>query len=694
MGQELALSLAVAPGIPHTLAVIPGNYSVFPNSSGETVVYDDGIQRPATVSVPGTLVSDLQWGANASVLYAGDNESTIADLKVFSVNSNGLSLTSDYNGLVATPGKIHFDKNTSYIYDDGGYQYGARVVDPATGNLMGIFNLTPLVGFRPCVPDPQDNVVFFLGQTAQQNAAGSGLTIAASDPNTHKLLATLPLPGVTGFPINFIRWGNAGLAFTTYAGSSSTPPYAGSVYLVDGSFVTAAQPADSNSGTALTVFPSLTSINPQSAVAGASDLTLTVTGNYSGPETTVVWNQTALQTTWISATQLQATVPAADLISAGNAFVYISPSSSNSSANLSGSTALTFTILPANLGSTTIIPLNLAGGTLAWDASSAQLVLSVLSGDTQYPNSIVEVDPATGNITRVAPVMSDPYVIAVTDDDAYVYTGYLAANWVTQLTLPNLGSPVSFPLPLQGQYGPYWAFDLQPAPGEPQTVAVNFGTPQITIPDEGGITIYDSGTARPSNNFSFNNIGQTRFDYIQWGHDSTSLYAVLTWGNPTLYIFSVDSSGLTALNDYFGSYGPSGSKIYFDKTTGYLYDDDGGVTNPATGALVGNYNASGLLYNPVDGPASTFLVEDPSLNRAYMIGLTSGTTTYVIQSFDKTTFAPLNSITLPSLFGVPVRFVHWGTNGFAVLTPSETSGIYGAAATPGGMLYIISNTSL
>jgi hypothetical protein len=67
----------------------------------------------------------------------------------------------------------------------------------------------------------------------------------------------------------------------------------------------------------------LTSINPNSAFAGGQGFTLTVTGAGFNQNTVVRWNETALQTTFVSATTLNAAVPAALIANPGTAQVRV-----------------------------------------------------------------------------------------------------------------------------------------------------------------------------------------------------------------------------------------------------------------------------------------------------------------------------------------------------------------------------------
>jgi hypothetical protein len=63
--------------------------------------------------------------------------------------------------------------------------------------------------------------------------------------------------------------------------------------------------------------PAITSIAPNGVLVGSGAFTLTVNGNNFVSSSTVDWDGAALTTTFVSATQLTASVPAADIASAG-----------------------------------------------------------------------------------------------------------------------------------------------------------------------------------------------------------------------------------------------------------------------------------------------------------------------------------------------------------------------------------------
>ena len=88
--------------------------------------------------------------------------------------------------------------------------------------------------------------------------------------------------------------------------------------------------------------PTITSLSPASAVAGGAAFTLTVNGTNFVSGATVQWGSTALTTTFVSASQLTAAVPASLIANAGSANVTVTVSGSTS-------TGATFTISPAAL---------------------------------------------------------------------------------------------------------------------------------------------------------------------------------------------------------------------------------------------------------------------------------------------------------------------------------------------------------
>lgn len=666
---QTAIAMAVAPGSPHTLAAIIGSYKWGPPNTGGTVLYDDAVARPLRFNDTAEFGgANPVWGANSSVLYETDTSSD-GTLWVNTVSPAGIALANAYGeAMESQNGVLQFDPTSGFVYSDNG-----NVVNPANGNLVGTFNVSSLYpGPRTCVPDVANNRVFFLGQLANGSRfVTPPVTILAFDATTYQLVGTLTVSGAVGYPADFTRWGNAGLAFTLRPQGGTGQP--NSVYLVDGSFISSTATPDFTSGTIVTPLPAVASISPQAVSAGSGAVSLTITGTNFQSSSSVLWNGTPLITNVLSASALEATVPSTDLAAASTALVTVSNGPDGSS---NGS--LAFTITPASPGTTNLLAVNLASLDLAWDSAGDQLIAPVWSADPQFPNSIVAIDPATGLVTKAAPVAADPTMARITSDGSRVYTGFKAANEVTQLALPSLTASTSFSLGIDPYLGPWYAMDLQPAPGAPLTTAVILGT-NGEFPNQGSLEIYQNGVLQP-NIVAGGTVFQGKsFNNLQWGGSASTLYAGTDQWTSTFYTMAVNSFGVTLTSSNSQALGSAGSTLHFDAVTGYIYDNNGQVIDPATGAQIGAFGSSGLVA--VDG----------TLGRVFILHQTTGQSggNYTIQSFNQTTFAPVSSIPVTSVVGTPVAFIRWGANGLAFVTQNTNAS---ATSGPAGMLYIISDT--
>jgi hypothetical protein len=85
---------------------------------------------------------------------------------------------------------------------------------------------------------------------------------------------------------------------------------------------------DLNISTVLSVVD-ITSISPSSTNHGGPAFTLTVNGGGFDSTSVVRWHNSALTTTFVSATQINAAVPAADVANPGKATVTVFDSSTN-----------------------------------------------------------------------------------------------------------------------------------------------------------------------------------------------------------------------------------------------------------------------------------------------------------------------------------------------------------------------------
>jgi hypothetical protein len=235
----------------------------------------------------------------------------------------------------------------------------------------------------------------------------------------------------------------------------------------------------------------VTSLVPPSAVAGSPAFTLTVNGtNFSG-ESSVSFNGTNLASTYVSAGQMTAAVPAALIANTGTYPVIVATPGNVTSA------AFQFTVTPSLAIVTTSLPAATAGA-----AYSAALLGT--GGRLPYSWSVsglpasISANPATGAISGVA-LTGGSYTVAVTLTDA------AGVSVSRSFTLTVNGPPVQitppFALPA-GTVGVAYSTFLSATGGSsPYTFALAGGTLPGGLTLAAGGQVY--GTPKAPGQFSF-----------------------------------------------------------------------------------------------------------------------------------------------------------------------------------------------
>jgi IPT/TIG domain len=679
--QEQAVSLQAAPVNPHTVALVAGYHA---SRGGDGVyIYDDAI--PRKVFVPGIysggpLIDWIQWANDDSTLY-GTQYTTIdlGGIATLAVTPAGVSLDGPYGGLIG-PTLTHYDRGTGLLYSFDGAD------DPVKKTLVGDFDL-PSTGTEACTSDSAMGRYFcvmdvFGGYPHQYE-------LWVFDLKTYVLISRVSLGNtITGRMENLVRWGNSGLALSTYSDNSPTGP--GGLFLIDGAAINPNATPDVSSGASVNGFAFIHSISPEGTPVGSGDVTMTITGSNFTPDSVACWDSNQLQfnylpTTLVSSTQLRVTIPADQLATAQSLKIDVFDSNSG----VFATNALPFTVYPPSTGTTKVSFLNLAVLDMAWDAKNSLLYAGTADWDAAYPNSIVAVDPASSNIKSEQTIGSDPYQLSVSAGSEFLYVGYAGATNMTRLQIPGLTSPLTWVLNNPQIPGPYYAGDLKAAPISPHTTAVALYKAPYDLDNgavaTGGVVIYDDATPRPVISAAY---GQQSIDpsvdynVLALGASDSILASAENdnYDLMPLYVLDVTDSGaaFVAENPSFSS---DGNELHSDFGTGLVYSDNGRVADPATGVLVGSYGASGLF------------APDSSLNRVFVLGQTSAqysSNSYTIQSFDQKAYTLVSSITLNNLVGRPVELIRWGKSGLAVETFDGNADSFGD---PGGMLYIVDDST-
>lgn len=406
-------------------------------------------------------------------------------------------------------------------------------------------------------------------------------------------------------------------------------------------------------GSTYNLVPTLVSISPNAVKAGSADTTITVTGTNFASGSTVKLGSNNLTTTYVSSTQLTATVPAASLTSMG--WSNVSVSTPTPGGGTSGS-------LPLSFYNVVAVGLN----HLVYEPFTRQLYASVSGGSSSVTgSSIVRINPATGTFGTPVTFNTAPNVMALSSSGQTLYTGLTTPSSNNALTSSigrlDLTNGTSDTINLPGVSYGNSVYGLAIQPGTENTVVFGYGYAQSTLYDFNTTTktFVMRGTGYASYSSSCN--------YFLNANNLVSSY----YYNLAVYPVSVSglgsgttiSSNLTSCFQLAGSTAATLSGQVFNLTTS-------SVIQKGAFSLPSSYNNSNSAL-----PA---LALDTSLQQAFYPANTSSVSYgYVdgIQSYDLNSFLRTGSIFLniPTIEGGSYStsfndLVRWGQDGLALVT--------------------------
>jgi DNA-binding beta-propeller fold protein YncE len=308
---------------------------------------------------------------------------------------------------------------------------------------------------------------------------------------------------------------------------------------------------------------------------------------------------------------------------------------------------------------------NLNFSSLAADPTGTRLY-GIIQATGTTAAQLDQVDPATGSVTASVSVPAYPTQIVVSGDGQYVYLmspqGFAATSAPPEVTRVNAATmSVDFTISPTQQYQ---EMTLAIPPQNPRTWALCFFSESSpTQPIGYAVEVFDDAVARPQ---SWVDPDSAAIAWTQRSPDASTLYIltshVLQAAPVTQSGLSTGSTLLTPVPNVQAGFsvGP------MQQVAGLLYSEGGGVANPTTGAIVGQY----IFDTPLSLEAeSAYLSIDTANNRVIAAYGPPGT----LQSFDLSTFTSIWIARLP-VGSPPIR---WGTNGLAFLGPgADTSALY------------------
>jgi trimeric autotransporter adhesin len=522
-GASAALTFTVNNPVPAIKAISPANITA---GAGATTLDITG-----TGFVPS---SAIDWnGAALKTTFVSGTEVTAA-LPAANIGGSSVSTVAAVNPAPAggTSAAVGFNVNSPAAVITALTPANVEQGSAATVTLTGTgFETNSVVSWngqpRPTTFVSSTSVQVALTALDLESAGQGQLTVSNPDPNANTSLpavlniTNIPVPAITGLTPSSIPANPAQTAATNVVitGTGFLPSALVQVNgqqvttsAVSATSITVSLPASfittagalsfvvlnpngpyfsviSNTFTLNVIGPPvISSITPSAAALGSADLQITVSATAIYADSSVLWNGTALTTTYVSTggiyggPSLTATIPAADLATLQGGTITVSSPEEAPTTTSAGQVFSVYLALQVN--------------DLVINPVSGLLYASIPGAAGAMGNSVVGINPLTGAIVSQVSVGSEPTALAISGDGTQLYVGLNGAGAVRQVDLSTGIAGLQFTLGGgSGVYNPpFTAQGMAVLPGEPNSLAV--------YTSNGVLTIYDSGVARPNNSSS------------------------------------------------------------------------------------------------------------------------------------------------------------------------------------------------
>jgi hypothetical protein len=406
------------------------------------------------------------------------------------------------------------------------YTNSGEVWNPATQTEVGSFpTSTVYEASGDLVLDTSLSQLFLTGLGDFSNSGEAYISLAISSFGQQSLAAeqTLTFPQINASEnFDLVRWGSNGFGFVVPSLFSGAGIILTQSYALAG--ISPPNPV-----------PVILSITPTEAAAGSATLTLTVNGTGFVSTSVVNWNGNALSTTFKSAVQLTAAVPASDIASPGTAQVTVTnptpgggmSSAQNFTFNLEAQT-ITFT----NPGTQTVgTPLTLsatASSNLAVSFTSTTQTICMVSGTTATfiasGTCTIDANQAGNNTYAAAAMVAQSFTV----NPEPIFTGGSGVGTISIEPGATTGNTVTITVtPTNGFTGtvnlncsisPTAASDPATCSLSPNSVTISGTTAQTST-----LTIYTSAASSAAN----------QMKHLFWpATGGTTLAVILLFGIP------------------------------------------------------------------------------------------------------------------------------------------------------------------
>lgn len=616
------------------------------NSRG-VAIYDNGIQRVNTTPVVGAAqINVLEASPKSSMLLGYNNQNTGFEFSRIAVDASGASVMDATSGLLS-------GFRGDIVYKDGlVFGSGGGVVNPLIPSLVGQFKINAACSACSSVaPDPAIGRAFFLVES------GSGVCLQAHDLGTFLPLKTFDLSLIGGMGKSILRWGTNGLAYISYEGK---------IWLIQSSLLfPKGLPAN------ISVMQS----NSTSNALAHSNLTITITVTNAGPEAAMDLTLTdtlPAGVTFISSTVSQGSCSnnAVDVVcnlgmlsvgSKATLTLVVRPNSggwiTNRAVALANeldsdltnniSTSATFMSLPS--GVDTVQQIKIPSSDLVYATNTGQLYISVPASAGPLGNSLISVDPITGEFGMPILTGENPQKLALSGDNHFLYVSTRSNQNVRRIDL--LANMTGTEFSIDPANRNMALEDMAVLADQPESLVVL----RTIYGNNADVAVFDSGVVR-TNTAPTQSDGYTEILELA---DELPCAFVQNHGVGGLYRYKIDSTGVTLI-DSDANLNPVLVWTDLEWGDGLLYTSQGLVIDPFADAAIGQIPAI---------TTSSLVTYDKTAKRLYY--LTPNGTTNIIRAIDPVTWALLGTLNVTNGAGLPSNLIRWGKDGLAFRTSAD-----------------------
>jgi hypothetical protein len=296
-----------------------------------------------------------------------------------------------------------------------------------------------------------------------------------------------------------------------------------------------------------------------------------------------------------------------------------------------------------------LTPVSITANDIVYDPVRQRLYASLSGDQGALGNSIVSITP-DGQVRDLGFIGSEPNVLALSDDAAYLYVGLDGAAAVRRLNLTTLVAEPQWPLASQGLNK---VIDMVVLDAAADVIAVAEGRdhfrPWVNV------RIYEEGVGRPTITPE-----GTQHDRLEASDNPQVLYSLNTFTSAReLNRLAVTDDGVTiaqSVSERFFGVSPFDLRY----AAGRLYGSDGRLVDAATLAPLGRFAA--------EGPVAP----RPEMGRVFFLHYDGAYLLTELRLFDVATFRQVAAARVPNFGGTypntPVELLPAGPNRLAFRT--------------------------